>query len=184
MASNAFLVFSKPAKAGGGTISPQGETQDATFKSLNGIEISSFTFGLDNPTTIGSVSAGAGAGKAKLQQLTIKKTVDNASPQLLLACGLGAHFPQVDLYIRKAGSGTKGGTMGSYLVYNFAMVFVTDVTWSNGDEAPEEEVTLVYGALQMAYYPQSASGQLAAKPTMAQWSQVTNQPTFTIPNNG
>jgi len=37
-------------------------------------EISDFSFGVENPTTIGSATGGAGAGKIKFNEFTIKKT--------------------------------------------------------------------------------------------------------------
>ena len=44
--------------------------QDAAF------EIKDFSFGVENPTTIGSATGGAGAGKIKFNEFTIKKTTD------------------------------------------------------------------------------------------------------------
>ena len=45
---------------------------------INHVQLRDFT--VENPTTIGSSSGGAGAGKAVLQPFTITKTVDTASP--------------------------------------------------------------------------------------------------------
>jgi type VI protein secretion system component Hcp len=96
-----------------------------------------------------------------------------------------AHFPQVDLYIRKAGTApvTGGGTGHSYLLNTFRMVFITTVFWSggSGQEAPIETVDFVYGALGISYYSQDATGALAPQPETAQWSQVSNMPTLTVP---
>jgi type VI secretion system Hcp family effector len=50
---------------------------------INHIQLRDFTVG--NPTTIGSSSGGAGAGKAVLQPFTFTKTVDSASPLLFKA---------------------------------------------------------------------------------------------------
>lgn len=36
-------------------------------------EIKDFSFGVENPTTIGSATGGAGAGKIKFNEFTIKK---------------------------------------------------------------------------------------------------------------
>ena len=52
-------------------------------------EIKDFSFGVENPTTIGSATGGAGAGKIKLNELTIKKTTDTASPSSSSANGGG-----------------------------------------------------------------------------------------------
>src|SRR3954453_3340145 len=61
----------------------QGESQDATFPGRLGyIQIKSFHFSVENATTIGSQTGGTGAGKAKLNELTIVKDVDSTSPQV------------------------------------------------------------------------------------------------------
>jgi hypothetical protein len=43
-------------------------------------EIKDFSFGVENPTTIGSATGGAGAGKIKFNEFSITKTTDSASP--------------------------------------------------------------------------------------------------------
>jgi type VI protein secretion system component Hcp len=45
---------------------------------INHIQLRDFT--VENPTTIGSSTSGAGAGKVKFGEFTITKTVDTASP--------------------------------------------------------------------------------------------------------
>jgi type VI secretion system secreted protein Hcp len=186
MACDNFLIFG-PYTAGGtitpdtvtivgGKLNVSGETQDKDF--TNALEIKEFSFGVENPTTIGSMSAGAGAGKAKFNEFNVKKAVDIASPQLFLAAGLGCHFPTVNLVVRKA-----GGVKVPYLVYQFKMVFVTKVEWSGGagEEAPDEDVTFVYGAMQISYQKQNSTGQPIGSPSQCAWSQVTNQPTLAVP---
>src|SRR4051794_39288982 len=55
-----------------------GESVDQTYKGY--IQIKSFDMGIENPTTIGSMSGGAGAGKAKFDELTVEKPVDSTTP--------------------------------------------------------------------------------------------------------
>ena len=45
-------------------------------------EIKDFSFGVENPTTVGSSTKGAGAGKVKFNEFSIGKTTDTASPIL------------------------------------------------------------------------------------------------------
>src|SRR5262249_44115972 len=51
---------------------PKGTGKNGAF------EIKDFSFGVENPTTIGSATGG-GAGKIKFNEFTIKKTTDQAS---------------------------------------------------------------------------------------------------------
>ena len=55
MAVDAFIYF----EPHGSMPQPEGETQDATFKAKKAFEIKDFSFGVENPTTIGSATGGA-----------------------------------------------------------------------------------------------------------------------------
>jgi type VI secretion system secreted protein Hcp len=55
------------------------------------IELQSFSFGSSNSSNIGSATGGAGAGKVKFNEFTIKKTTDSASPLFFKASTTGKH---------------------------------------------------------------------------------------------
>jgi len=184
MPSDNFLWF--PAAASGGLLTgaspqPVGETTDAYFSTKKALEIQSFNFSVEQSQTIGSASSGAGAGKAKFNEFTVKKVVDAASAPLYQACAAGAHFPQIYLAVRKA-----GGAPLIYLEYIFSMVFVTGITWDggSGDEAPSEEIKFIYGALGIQYQRQGPDGKQQGPPAQAKWSIVTNNATLDVPGNG
>jgi type VI protein secretion system component Hcp len=69
-----------------------------------------------------------------------------------------------------------------YAIYQFNMVFVTDIDVSGGggEDALEETVTLAYGAMQVTYTPLSATGA-PVKQQVATWNQVTNTDNLTMP---
>ena len=139
------------------------------------VPVRDFTFGAQNPTTIGSMSGGAGAGKVKFDELVVKKSVDQLSPSLFVVAASGGHFPSAQLVVRKAG-GTREPAK-PYLAYEFQMVFVTAVEWSgDGDDGPVEQVTFVYGGLAVGYYPQRPDGTLG-KPMKQGWSEILNKQT-------
>ena len=117
-------------------------------------EIKDFSFGVENPTTIGSATGGAGAGKIKFNEFTIKKTSDSASPLFFLNAATGAHYDKVTIQMRKAG-GDPQSAGKPFLIFKFGTVFTTKINWSGaGDEGPEESITFVYGTLQVQYQPQ------------------------------
>jgi type VI secretion system secreted protein Hcp len=175
MAFDAFLEFPDAVVGVQGSPKVTGESQDKVHP--NSVDITSFSFGVENKTSIGSATGGAGAGKAAFQEMEITKKIDLASPGLFAAASVtGAHFNQMNLFIRKAGSGA------DYLVYRFRLVYVTSITWagSGGDEFPQEGVTFQYAAFQMSYAPTQSNGSLG-NPSVASWSQVTNTNTFGVP---
>ena len=65
-------------------------------------EIKDWSFGVENPTTIGSATGGAGAGKIKFNEFQITKMVDGASPAFFKNCVAGTHLKTVNVAYRPA----------------------------------------------------------------------------------
>jgi YD repeat-containing protein len=156
-----------------------GGTADSKYNGSRpkGFEIKDWSFEVTNKSTIGSATGGAGGGKAEFGEFTITKTADKSSAEFFKNCCAGAHYKTVTLQVRKAGgSGEKSGK--PYLVYKFSTVFTTKISWSGaGDEAPEENITFVYGAMKIDYTPQTESGPS----TIAQLPYPKNASVSTAP---
>lgn len=125
-----------------------GEAKDPAHKGW--FEIKDFSFGVENPATIGSATGGAGSGKVKFNEFTVKKMTDKASPVLQQALATGRHFRTVKIQMRKA-----GGDPNQFTSYEFNDVAVTKAAWSGpGNEGPEESITFVYGKMDTRYVSQ------------------------------
>ena len=163
MAYDCFITFKNP--------DIQGETTRKGFETQ--IELDSFHFDIENPTTIGSASGGAGAGKVKFNAFTITKKTDASSPRLYQKCCAGGHFGQAIISILKA-SGDTGAAL-TFLTFDFRTVFITKLDWAGGDktgDTPVETLTFVYGSLGVTYTPQQKTGAASPKPVAAGWSQI------------
>jgi type VI secretion system secreted protein Hcp len=136
-----------------------GNSGEASHKDW--FEIKDFSFGVENPSAIGSATGGAGAGKAKFKEFTIKRVTDSASPAFFRqAVSSGRHFKVVKIEMRKA-----GGDPHQLVNYVFTDVFISKVNMSgSGDRGPEESITLVYGAMTVHYTNQTAGEQTAPAP--------------------
>jgi len=146
-----------------------------TFESVSvgavpaAFEIKDFSFGVENPTTIGSATGGATTGKVKFNEFTIKKVTDRSSPAFFKNCCAGAHYKTVTVSVRRAG-GEPADT--EFLRFKFETVFTTKIDWSGpGDEGPEESITFIYGKLGIRSTPEEPG----TKPVAAGWDQVTNK---------
>jgi type VI secretion system secreted protein Hcp len=163
MAFDAFLKIETPAVAG--------ESSDAKHKGE--IELFSFSLGAANPTTIGSATGGAGAGKVSFSSFSIMKKTDKTSPILFQACANGNHYAKATVTLRKA----SGGDPVEYLKYTFGTVFVESVQWSGssgGDDAPAESVSFVFGKLEVDYQPQGADGKPQGGAIHGGWDVTKN----------
>ena len=174
MAVDAFIWF---APAMDGMLAPKGETKDSKYSKTSpnpAFEIKDFSFGIENPTTIGSATGGAGSGKVKFNEFTVKKTSDGASCAFFQNCCAGAHYSSVTIEMRKSG-GDPNSSGKAFLRFTFGTVFTTKIDWSGpGDEGPEETITFVYGQLGVAYWPQKSDGGQDAQSTPGGWDQVLN----------
>lgn len=171
MAVDAFIYFIPNDSAK--SFLPKGETQDDTFKSKFAFEIKEFSFDIENTSTIGSATSGAGGGKAKFNEFTIKKPTDSASSMFFRNCCAGIHYKTAILAVRKSG-GDVSAAGKPYLEYAFGLVFTTKIEWSGpGDEGPEESITFAFGKLGIRYWKQDEDGQITTKRVVG-WDQVTN----------
>jgi type VI secretion system secreted protein Hcp len=155
----------------GGAPNANGESTDKEFGPKKAFEIYSFSWGASNPVTIGSATAGAGAGKVSISSFNVMKKSDSSSPALFLNCAKGQHFTAGHVVMRKA-----GGTALQYLTYDFTEVFVESIQWSGssgGDDTPTESVSFAFSKVDIKYTPQKADGT-AGTPIPASWDLTQN----------
>lgn len=139
MAFDAFLKIS----------TVPGESTDDKHKDW--IEILSFHWGVSQPGSGARSSGGAAsAERADLQDLSIVKTLDKASPKLFLSCCKGEHIPEVKLELCRA-----TGDKQKYMEYKLSDVMVSGLrpggTSQGGESLPLEEVSFNYGKIELVY---------------------------------
>lgn len=146
----------------------KGESQDGTHK--DAMDVLAWSWGASQSGTM-HAGGGGGAGKASINDLSITKFVDKASPNLLGACCSGKHFDQATLIVRKAGD-----TPLEYLKYTFKQVLVSSISvgGSGGEDRLTENVTLNFAEYKMEYLPQSGKGAGEAAVEVA-WHIAKNQ---------
>jgi type VI protein secretion system component Hcp len=140
------------------------------------IQLQSFKIETENPTTIGSATGGAGAGKVKFVDFKFSKRVDASSVNLFQALTRGAHFDEVDVIVRRAGGDPKAKPA---IEYKMKFVFLTNITTSSANGSLIEHITGALGALQVEVTPQKSNGS-QGQTTTGSWSQVKNSPTFEV----
>jgi type VI protein secretion system component Hcp len=168
---------SSSARRAGALVAPGGTTayQLQLTQALAGapaikeaIVVDSFSWGPTNPTTIGSATGGAGAGKIQFNEFNITKKVDRASPLLFRQMATGSHYKTVVLSLRKAGE------KEPYMTYTMDTVFISKMNYGGGSpEVANEEVTFVIGKVLVQSNDRNADGSLAP-PVQYGWDQITN----------
>jgi type VI secretion system secreted protein Hcp len=148
----------------------KGESTDEKHKDL--IEVISWSWGMTQ-TGSSHVGTGAGTGKVDVQNLTITKWIDTASPALIKLCCKGKAFDKATLYIRKAGD--KPIEYVKLELYN-GLIAQVAIAGAGGDDRFTENVSLNFAAFKYYYTPQSAKGAAGAE-IPAAWNIAKNSET-------
>jgi type VI secretion system secreted protein Hcp len=146
----------------------EGESKDKTH--LKQIDVLAWSWGLSNSGSA-HVGGGAGSGKVNVQDVSITKWVDSASPKLVLACCEGSHYSQILLTVRKAA----GKAPLEYVKITLSEVLIAGISTggSGGEERLTENVTLNFGKFSMDYTPQQDDGS-AGTAINAAWDVAGN----------
>jgi type VI secretion system secreted protein Hcp len=130
----------------------KGESIDETHKDETLVLAWSWGMSQSGSTHTGT---GGGAGKVNVQDLSLTKYVDKASPAMQLACCGGTHYPDALLTVRKAGDKPL-----EYLKITLKDIIITSISTggSGGEDRLTENVTLNFAQFKTEYTPQKADG--------------------------
>lgn len=145
----------------------KGESVDDKHKGE--IDVLSWTWGATQTGTTHS-GTGGGAGKANVQDLSVTKYIDKATPILLKHCLSGIHIKEAILTVRKA-----GGKPLEYVKIKMgdAIVSALHAGGSGGDERLTETLALNFSKVELEYVPQKADGSGDASIPIT-WNIATN----------
>jgi type VI secretion system secreted protein Hcp len=136
----------------------------------NWIALNSFSWGVSIPTSVGSASGGAGAGKAKFQDFTWEQELDKSYPTLFTDTVTGRRINATIDFTRLV-----GGVSQTYFQMQFQGGFVDSLSLAGSSgEVPSEVGSLDYTKVQFEYWPQTGKGGLG-NPEIGQFNLLTNQ---------
>jgi type VI secretion system secreted protein Hcp len=131
----------------------EGESTDAKHKGE--IDVLAWSWGLSQEAG-SATGGGGGAGRVKVENISIQKLVDLASPLLLSFGAQGKHISDGTLTTRKAGKG--GGS--EFLLFKMTDVIVTSVHVDVSKDNPAENVMLSFKKVEFDYRPSKPDGSL------------------------
>lgn len=137
----------------------KGESRDKVHKEE--IDVLAWSWGMSNSGSAHH-GGGQGAGKVNVQDISITKYIDKSTPDLMLACCNGKHYPEAKLTVRKAGEKPL-----EYVVITMTDLIITAVSTggSGGEDRLTENVTLNFGKVKLDYKEQKQDGTAGATPT-------------------
>lgn len=129
-----------------------GESVDSVYKGF--IDVLAWSWGMSQSGTT-HAGPGAGAGKVNVQDLSLTKWVDKASPKLQLFCCNGKHIKEALLVVRKAGEHPL-----EYIKITMSDIIISSVSTggSGGEDRLTENVALNFATVKFEYTPQKIDG--------------------------
>ncbi|KAE9651313.1 type VI secretion system tube protein Hcp [Pseudomonas fluorescens] len=131
----------------------KGESRDQAHR--DEIDITNWGWGLSQTGSMHS-GTGGGSGKADFANLNLTKPLDKSSPNLMMACATGKHYPEAKLVVRKAG----GASPVEYLVITLKEVMVVSYSTraETADDVLYDSIALNFATVDVSYQPQKADG--------------------------
>jgi type VI secretion system secreted protein Hcp len=118
------------------------------------IDVLAWSWGVSQSGTMHTGGGGTG-GKANVNDLSVSKFIDAASPNLFLFCCNGQHIDKVTLTCRKAGTDPL-----KYIEILMEQVIITSVSTggSGGEDRFTENVTFNFAKFTLTYSQQATKG--------------------------
>jgi type VI secretion system secreted protein Hcp len=138
------------------------------------VDVLAWSWGATQTGTM-HVATGGGAGKANVNDLTITKWVDKASPNLAQAVISGKQFNKATLSCRKAG----GEKPVEYLKFDLENVIISSLATggTGGEDRFTENIGLNFAIYKMSYTPQKDDGTAESAVGPVGWSIRENKTT-------
>jgi len=130
----------------------EGESKDSVHEGE--IDILAWSWGMSQSGTMHE-GGGGGAGKVSIQDVSITKYVDKATPILMKSCSDGSQVGEAKLTVRKAVTEAL-----EYVVITMTDVIITSISTggSGGEDRLTENVTLNFAQVSLDYQPQGQDG--------------------------
>ena len=130
----------------------KGESQDSKHK--DEIDVLAWSWGMNQSGTT-HTGGGGGAGKVAVQDLSVSKYMDKATPNLMMYCCNGKHVGKIDLTVRKAGENPL-----EYMKIHMEDCLISSVSTggSGGEDRLTENISLNFARVKVEYTPQKPDG--------------------------
>jgi len=118
-----------------------------------------------------SRAGAAGTVKASVEDVSVTKYIDKATPKLFESLATGKHIAEAKIVVRST-----GGNPVEYLKYTLRDVMISSYSTggSSGDDRPTESISFNYGKIEVEYTEIKADGT-PGKVTVQGWDPVKKQ---------
>lgn len=126
---------------------------------------------------VGSATTKGGtrtASAASISELTVTKTLDNATPLIFQQLATGKSIGKPVIVTFTKASGKDDGGNDPYLIITMEDVFISGQSLSSGGDLPSESLSLNFTKIKFDYKKSDATGVLS-QGSLAGWDLATNK---------
>lgn len=124
----------------------KGESRDHAHK--DEIDVLAWSWGMSNS---GTTHIGGGEGKVSVQDISVTKWIDKASPDLMLLTANGKHFPKLELFVSKPCPAECVAYPYFKLTLEDVLVSSVSTGGSGGEDRLTENVSFNFAKVQWCY---------------------------------
>lgn len=136
------------------------------------IEILSFSWGVHNASASAKASGESRAGRPDFSELSIMKSVDPTSHELIKHCLVCLAFDEATLgFMKQIGKENQ-----EYFHIILKGVYISSVQLSSGGENPTESISIAYEEMEFGYNPENATKSGLAGFKFMKYSIKENKP--------
>ncbi|EKE73843.1 MULTISPECIES: Hcp family type VI secretion system effector [Oceanibaculum] len=129
-------------------------------KHTDEINILGYSTGVAMPLHFDSSGGGRATGRAQVQDITVSKYLDQATPKLNLACCLATELGKIYIYLIR----TSGDKPIEAMTYTLENAMVSSVSLNaGGNELPVESVTFNFTKITWSYQFETKEGDQKGK---------------------
>ena len=145
----------------------EGESTDQAHEGW--IDVLSVSQSVTQPASALASSGRRTSQRVIMQDFSVVKTIDKATPKLYLACCSGQRIPTVEIHL------VTTGALQPYMIYKMenAIISSFDVSGGSGGDAPTETLSLNFSKISWEYVKFDPDGRASA-PEKAEWDLETN----------
>lgn len=151
----------------------QGTTKIDGQSTLDGytscIEVMSFSHGVSNPIQMTTSNNGRTVGRPYIQEMTVSKVMDKATPHLNYYCAKGTNLGDTQLYLVRQ----DGNENVVYMTYEMTDTMLSSVSVGGGGGLPMETISLNFSKITWTYEPQKPETNKDGK-VVHSWDQASN----------
>jgi type VI secretion system secreted protein Hcp len=150
----------------------EGETKDPKYPGC--MDVLAWSWGMANSGNL-HTGPGGGEGRVSVQDISLTKYIDKASPDIMLHTASGKVFPKVEIYLHKPCVECKIDNPYYTLKIEPALVTSVSTGGSGGEDRLTENVSLNFTKVEWCYSEQLDDGSLQP-PICRNWDISANSP--------